>query len=83
MAMVRELREIPTKDGEGELLDLPRLPIDWERMTQLLVSLVMVAAAGYLLLRGMDRGGSSVWGATIVSALLVLGSIGLAIDRRS
>lgn len=61
---------------------LPGLPIDWERMAQLLVALVMVAAACYLLLRGMDRGGSAVWGTTIVGALLVIGAIGLAIDRR-
>lgn len=61
---------------------LPRLPIDWERMAQLLVALVMVAAACFLLLRGMDRGGSAVWGTTIVSALMVIGAIGLAIDRR-
>lgn len=67
---------------EGTLESFPRVPIDWERMAQLLVALAMVVAAGFLLLRGMDRGGSSVWGATIVGSLLVIAAAALAIDRK-
>lgn len=73
--MVRELPE----DWAGPV---PRLPIDWERMAQFAVAVVMVAAAAFLLLRGIDKGGSAVWGTTVVSALLVVGAIGLAIDRK-
>jgi hypothetical protein len=77
--MTRMVRELP----EGWQGEIPKLPVDKERMAQFAVALVMVVAAAYLLLRGIDRGGSAVWGATVVAALLVIGAIALAIDRKA
>ena len=73
--MVRELPE----DWTGPL---PRVPIDWERMAQFAVAIVMVVSAVFLLLRGIDRGGAAVWGTTVVGVVLAGGAIGLAIDRK-
>ena len=73
--MVRGLPE----DWTGPL---PRVPIDWERMAQFAVAIVMVVAAVFLLLRGIDRGGAAVWGTTVVGVVLAVGAIGLAIDRK-